>query len=724
MRVRPILSLLCLLALLPLITYIPAVGQVTTGTHSNSVATGIENDTNILPDSDSGYSYWFPYIDPNPQPNPDRFYSHIAANSIITSTVYVDSNFNGMRDTGELTATVEPSLDPVILFNTVLSGSVRLVSDYPLQTYVHYWSAEPGPYDEQRYQYASALLGKRFVVPISDPNGTVHIVATANNTTVHLPTGSVHLNAGQHLATNAVAAEVITSDRPIGVTLIIFNRTNKDSTAAVSLVPADQGGTEFWVPPKIDLNATILSDDRRLVLAYRDGSIETRPMPADATLVTTTQPAIVYWFLDVNTDDPASSQDRRYLELWALSSIDRLGTQYANGGYLLSSHDNNLIRLDSDYDGVYEQELNLDAGEMYPSSYVRRSGPHYGLSYINLGQAQSTYPVLAWQIHAGAWYGTDDHISGTEQRSFNCTVPYFSQRDPRWIDHPLRTNGVCSADCNTIGKCGCTLTSSAMVFKYYGADLNPATLSDCMGIRACPFYWGTGAACSENKAQWVGRHTFSWSRLEQELSQSRHPVVLGMHKGINTHWVVVLSGSGSNPASYIIHDPWPISGSDMRLDVYSSRGWYFDWLSVYAGQPACGSLPAATANLVGAPASHEIATQQTILAMSEAQEIAISSTITGSVRLYRMTAVTMTLQLTATSESGDITEMLIWTDSMSQTIWQPFSAFAYLPISDEIYARFRDTADNTSEMVSDTLHPVASPPTAPFEAFLPLILKQ
>ena len=204
-----------------------------------------------------------------------------------------------------------------------------------------------------------------------------------------------------------------------------------------------------------------------------------------------------------------------------------------------------------------------------------------------------------------------------------------------------------------------------------------------------------------------------------------------MHKGANTHWVVVLSGSGSDPANYTIHDPWPINGADMKLNAYSSRGWYFDWLAVYTGQSAGQTLAAATANQVAlhpqpvvAATDPKRASQQTTLTVAEAQCLAASSVITGSAWLYRMTDVTMTVQLTADSEAGSVTEMLIWTDSMTQTTWQTFSTFVYLPVSDEIYARFRDAFDNVSETEGDTLYPVASPPTAPFEIFLPLILRQ
>ncbi len=179
------------------------------------------------------------------------------------------------------------------------------------------------------------------------------------------------------------------------------------------------------------------------------------------------------------------------------------------------------------------------------------------------------------------------------QTANSCNAPFFSQRDELWRTHPLRTAGICGGECNTIGACGCTLTSAAMLFAYYGAAVTPATLSDCMGTSACPFYWSVGAACSDNKAQYVGQYPFDWSRLDQELNQNGRPVILGMHKSSNasaTHWVLVTGGSGSEPGNYITHDPWPLSGQNTSLATLARNGWVFDTLSVYDGQPQC-ALP-------------------------------------------------------------------------------------------------------------------------------------
>ncbi len=298
-------------------------------------------------------------------------------------------------------------------------------------------------------------------------------------------------------------------------------------------------------------------------------------------------------------------------------------------------------------------------------------------------------------------------------------VPYFSQRDPDWIDHPLRTDGVCSAACDTIGKCGCCLTSAAMVFNYYGSDRTPASLSDCMDVWACPFYWLVGKGCSQGHADWQGRYSFSWNRLEALLRQQ--PVLVQMTRGPREqHWVLVLSGTGGDPANYTMHDPWPLNGAAMKLNAYSVAGWKFAGLAVYAGQPVGASAVSTQRALPSPPPVvapvRQAAGQEDVVTVAEAQRITASSVVTGSALLYRMTDVTMTVQLTATSAVGDVVQMLLWTDSMTETTWQPFATHAQLSASEFIYARFRDTADNVSATAEETRFTVQGPPSTPWEA--------
>lgn len=310
----------------------------------------------------------------------------------------------------------------------------------------------------------------------------------------------------------------------------------------------------------------------------------------------------------------------------------------------------------------------------------------------------------------------------------SCSVPFFWQRDPNWSGHPLRTGGACSADYGTIGQGGCTLTSSAMLFRYYGAaktssgqEMNPANLSDCMDKNACPFAWYTGAACSSGKATFSRKMAFSWEQLDRELNQNGRPVILGMHKkgsSGDTHWVLVLSGSGSDPANYTIHDPWFEGGANDKLDA-RARTSDFDSIVVYSGA-ACQSTAEVKQQFAPQPTAVRFRPGEALHAQNEAPAPAGSSALlTGTVWVYEMTAVTMTVKV---APPVTATEMLIWTDKMSNTTWQPVEEFSWLPVSDFVYAQFRDAAGNISLEAVDTINP-SGPPTAagPVEMFLPAV---
>jgi len=229
-----------------------------------------------------------------------------------------------------------------------------------------------------------------------------------------------------------------------------------------------------------------------------------------------------------------------------------------------------------------------------------------------------------------------------------------------------------------------------------------------MGTRACPFYWNTGAACSNGKASWVGQYGFSWSRLDQELNQNHRPVILGMHRKGNvndTHWVVVTSGQGSDPSNYFINDPWFLGGANMMLSTRSPK-YDFDYISVYSGQPACGNAPS--------PVLRASSVQSPVLRTSTA-------VVTGTALIYSMTEITMTVQLIAQSNTGNITEMMVWTDANPTQTWQSFATLVMLPVSDNVYARFRDEYGNESDPQSDTVYPVYTPSTPLNDLFLPFI---
>jgi len=315
-------------------------------------------------------------------------------------------------------------------------------------------------------------------------------------------------------------------------------------------------------------------------------------------------------------------------------------------------------------------------------------------------------------------------------RNATTAVPYFSQRDPRWISHPLR--GSCSSACSTIGACGCTLTSAAMVFNYHGANRTPASLSDCMGNYACPFYWYTGAACS-NSAKFdryydtrsMSNATF-WSLLESLVRDQ--PILLGMHRGYQTHWVVIFDGAGNSAGNYHIHDPWPINGADMRLSAYNS--WYFDHIIVYQGtshlRSEVDNTPELFVNdpqLLSAVNPTPITVDESVSLMNVAPFA--DDTVTGTVQIYRMTDISMTLQIEAESSAGRVIEMLVWTDNMEDAEWQPFTSYLELAASEYITVRFRDESGNVSSIVEETRYPTGMPLFQSFfDIYLPFICSQ
>jgi hypothetical protein len=157
-----------------------------------------------------------------------------------------------------------------------------------------------------------------------------------------------------------------------------------------------------------------------------------------------------------------------------------------------------------------------------------------------------------------------------------------------------------------------------------------------------------------------------------------------------THWVVVTSGSGSNPDNYLINNPWFVGGQSMKLSSRTSN-YDLDWISVYNGTPSCGL-------------------SQRILVNSLSTEIQpADSVVGGNVMIYDISVDNITVQLIAQSSEGDITDMLIWTDSSPAASWQPFTTLVDLPISDHVYARFRDELGNESGTFSDSIYPGESP---------------
>ncbi len=388
------------------------------------------------------------------------------------------------------------------------------------------------------------------------------------------------------------------------------------------------------------------------------------------------------------------------------------GTSYTDAFYVLTDYAGNPVppTVPNGWTLTINGNLakNLIPGQQVPPY---RSDHSYTFQ-INAPGGRLTFGVS----DTGTYDNTGSYSVSIGGSAGECSMPFFSQRDTRWAAHPLQSAGICSAYCSKIGTCGCTLTSATMLFAYYGATVTPPQLSNCMGNKACPFYWGAGAACSTGKAQWAGQYGFSYQRLDQELNQNHHPVILGMYKRgnpDNTHWVLVVSGKGTDAGGYLVNDPWPLDGANTNLSVLSRDGYVFDKLSVYSGTAACSQVAGARGELAGTIAA----------GVSDSANV-----VTGNAWLWHANETSLVVKVSATSTAGGVTEMQVWTDSRPVSAWQAFSEYTWVmwQPGDRIHAIFRDEFGNVSGEVEDTLHPELTPPNVAQELppiFLPFITR-
>jgi hypothetical protein len=262
-------------------------------------------------------------------------------------------------------------------------------------------------------------------------------------------------------------------------------------------------------------------------------------------------------------------------------------------------------------------------------------------------------------------------------------VHYYWQGDPAWGGNTI---GACG---NNIRNIGCALTSLAMIYRYYGADHNPGTLNACLGAVACPLYWGSPRVsnCSGGKVRFVQSVTsFNYARLDAELQKG--PVILELRNGQGwMHFIVVISGSGGNPANYIVNDPGVKAGGRTTLSRTMAifKGYNPAGLRLYTGTPALTTA----AELASAEPTR-----------LESPLPSANEPVTGTMVLYRNTETEMVLELAAQSSGSTVTEMRVWTEQNPSDVWQPLADFVSAPLDSTYYVQFRDSNGQESAVIS------------------------
>jgi len=128
---------------------------------------------------------------------------------------------------------------------------------------------------------------------------------------------------------------------------------------------------------------------------------------------------------------------------------------------------------------------------------------------------------------------------------------YFSQNDPRWKD---MTIGFSSS---SIDDYGCAISSVAMVFKYYGIDIDPARLAKqpiyYYDLIVWPKQWRFLDLVGSPWRVSGGLTKKHWNTIDRQIA-SGHPVIVfirALGKGAG-HYVVIHSKDSKD---YIVHDP-------------------------------------------------------------------------------------------------------------------------------------------------------------------------
>ena len=142
---------------------------------------------------------------------------------------------------------------------------------------------------------------------------------------------------------------------------------------------------------------------------------------------------------------------------------------------------------------------------------------------------------------------------------------YFSQNDPRWKDMTIGFSG------SSVDDYGCAISSVAMVFKYYGIDIDPGRLAKQPIYYRDLIYW---------PSQWrfldlvkhirrkPGQLTEAdWNLIDRQIAGG-HPVIVfvrALGRGAG-HYVVIHS---KDSKGYIVHDPVMWSGQS-GANIYLS----------------------------------------------------------------------------------------------------------------------------------------------------------
>lgn len=132
-------------------------------------------------------------------------------------------------------------------------------------------------------------------------------------------------------------------------------------------------------------------------------------------------------------------------------------------------------------------------------------------------------------------------------------VPSFRQGDEKWSDDPL--GGV--PDNGTIGGEGCAVAAAAMVFKFYGIDVDPQRLNWFLrGVDGYTdrgwLYWDRAAWFAPDRVRHIYEDLPSYALIDSNLARGNPVIVRVRFQNGVPHFVVI---AGKEGFDYLIQDP-------------------------------------------------------------------------------------------------------------------------------------------------------------------------
>jgi hypothetical protein len=162
---------------------------------------------------------------------------------------------------------------------------------------------------------------------------------------------------------------------------------------------------------------------------------------------------------------------------------------------------------------------------------------------------------------------------------FELAVPSFRQGDEKWGDDPLGG----APENGTLGGEGCATAAAAMVFKFYGIDVDPQQLNWFLsGVGGYTdrgwLYWDRAAWFAPNRVRHVYEDLPSYGLIDWNLAH-RNPVIVRVRlpSGI-THFVVI---AGKQGFDYLVRDP----GAGAAKGIYPLRDLHSDIEALRFYQP-------------------------------------------------------------------------------------------------------------------------------------------